>query len=39
MSARDPNDPFGDGWGVVVLVIAGAVATLLLMWAFDGSPS
>lgn len=39
MIPRGPNDPFGDGWSVVVLVIAGAVATLLLMWAFDGSPS
>ena len=28
MSARDPNDPFGDGWGVVVLVIAVAMARL-----------
>lgn len=37
MIPRGPEDPFGDGWGFVVLVIAGVVAALLLMWAFDGA--
>ena len=31
---RSPEDPFGDGWGAVALVIAGVVAVLILLVVF-----
>ena len=29
MTARGPDDPFGDGWGAVALVIAAVVGALI----------
>ncbi len=34
MSARGPEDPFGDGWAVLALVAFGVAAVLILLVAF-----
>lgn len=35
MTTRGPEDPFDGAWGMIALVIIGAVATLILLAAFD----